>query len=169
MVGTSYRTSGVIGALCLIGGTALLIALDLHSGLAPLAAAGILVGIGMGFCNQTFLVAVQSSVGWNERGIATASILFLRTIGMALGAAIGGAILNFGVARYAPEAGDTLDRLLEQGRRLGLGANVIAQLSEAIANALHDVYIVAGLFGLLSLATALLVPAHLSPVHPAKN
>jgi EmrB/QacA subfamily drug resistance transporter len=169
MVGTSYRTSGVIGALCLIAGTALLIALDLHSGLAPLAAAGILVGIGMGFCNQTFLVAVQSSVGWSERGIATASILFQRTIGMSLGAAIGGAILNFGVARYAPEAGDTLDRLLEQGRRSGLGANVIAQLSEAIANALHDVYIVAGLFGLLSLAAALLVPARLSPVHPAKN
>jgi EmrB/QacA subfamily drug resistance transporter len=169
MVGTSYRTSGAIGALCLIAGCAILIALDLHSGLMPLAIAGVLIGIGMGFCNQTFLVAVQSSVGWSERGIATASILFNRTIGQSLGAAIGGAILNFGVMRYAPEAGDTLDRLLEPGRRLSLGADAIARLSEAIANALHDVYIVAGVLGLLTLAAALLLPARLSPTHAAKG
>jgi EmrB/QacA subfamily drug resistance transporter len=169
MIGTSYRTSGTIGALCLIAGSAILMALDLHSGLAPLAVAGVLIGIGMGFCNQTFLVAVQSSVGWSERGIATASILFNRTIGMSLGAAIGGAILNFGVMRYAPEAGDTLDRLLEPGRRLSLGADAIARLSEAIGNALHDVYIVAGVLGLLTLAAALLVPAGLSPAHGAKG
>jgi hypothetical protein len=135
----------------------------------PLAVAGVLIGIGMGFCNQTFLVAVQSSVGWSERGIATASILFNRTIGQSLGAAIGGAILNFGVMRYAPEAGDTLDRLLEPGRRLSLGADAIARLSEAIANALHDVYIVAGVLGLLTLAAALLLPARLSPTHTAKG
>jgi EmrB/QacA subfamily drug resistance transporter len=169
MASTSYRTSGVIGALCLIVGTALLIALDLHSGLIHLGVAGILIGIGMGFCNQTFLVAIQSSVGWNLRGIATASTLFLRTIGQSLGAAIGGAILNAGIARHAPEAGDTLDQLLEPARRSTLGADAIARLSEAIASSLHDVYIVAGVLGMLTLAAALLVPGRLSPANAGES
>src|SRR4029079_7048048 len=95
MTRTSYRTSGVIGALSLIVGTSLLIGLDQNSGLLHLALAATLIGLGQGFCNQTVLVAVQSSIGWGERGTATASILFSRTIGQSFGAAVGGAILNF--------------------------------------------------------------------------
>lgn len=167
MVATSYRTTGIIGAMLLIGGTGFLIALDRDSPFAWLLPATLLVGLGMGFCNQTFLLAMQGSVGWNERGLATSSFLFLRTIGQSLGAALGGAMLNFGIAREAPGAGDALGKLLDPARRASLGADTVAHLSETIAASLHDVYVIAGLLAGLALVTTLLLPARLSPTRPA--
>jgi EmrB/QacA subfamily drug resistance transporter len=169
MVRTSYRTAGVVGALLLMSGTAFLIALNRESTFIWLAPAALLVGLGMGFCNQTFLLVMQGSIDWNERGVATASFLFLRTIGQSLGAALGGAILNFGVARYAPEAGDALGTLLDPARRASLGADTIAHLSDAIAGSLHQVYVIAGVLAVLALAMTLLLPARLSPTQPARH
>jgi hypothetical protein len=40
---------------------------------------------------------------------------------------------------------------------------LIARLGDAIAGALHDVYIIAALLAVLALAAALLLPARLSP------
>jgi EmrB/QacA subfamily drug resistance transporter len=167
MAAASYRTTGIIGALLLMGGTGFLIALNRDSPFAWLFPATLLVGLGMGFCNQTFLLAMQGSVGWNERGLATSSFLFLRTIGQSLGAALGGAILNFGIAREAPGAGDALGKLLDPARRASLGADTIARLSSAIAGSLHDVYIIAGVLAALALAMTVLLPARLSPTQPS--
>jgi EmrB/QacA subfamily drug resistance transporter len=166
IVTTSYRTTGVIGALLLMGGTAFLIALNRDSAFAWLLPAPIFVGLGMGFCNQTFLLATQGSVGWNERGVATSSFLFLRTIGQSLGAALGGAILNFEIARQAPGAGEALGKLLDPARRASLGADAVTHLSETIAGSLHDVYVIAGLLAGLTLVATLLLPARLGPTRP---
>ncbi len=159
---TSYRTAGLIGSAMLISGTALLITLDRDAAFLQLGAATLLVGFGMGFCNQTFLLSMQGSVHWNQRGVATSSFLFARTIGQTIGAAIGGAMLNFGVARQVPGAGDALERLLDPGRRSELGADTIARLGSAIADALHEVYIVAGVLAVATLVIVLLLPARLS-------
>ena len=123
----------------------------------------VLIGVGMGFCNTTFLVSVQASVGWSERGAATSSVLFMRTIGQALGAGIAGAILNFSLARAAPAAGETLNQLLEPSLRANLDPQTIAQLSHAIASSLHDVYVIAGVLAALTLAVVALLPAGASP------
>jgi MFS family permease len=163
MAATSYRTSGVVGALALIAGTSLLISLDRDSGLPHLALAVLLIGLGMGFCNQTFLVAIQSSVGWSERGVATASTLFLRTFGQALGASLGGAILNFGLARVAADADQALNRLLEPASRTSLAPDALLRLSDAIAASLHDVYVIAGVLAMLALGATLVIPARVGP------
>jgi EmrB/QacA subfamily drug resistance transporter len=163
MAATSYRTSGAIGALGLIAGTALLVGLDPSSTLPHLAVAAVLVGLGMGFCNQTFLVAIQSSVGWHERGIATASTLFSRTIGQSLGAGLGGAILNFGVADLVADSDQALNRLLEPSRRASIAADALPRLIEAIAGSLHTIYIIAAVLAVLALAATLLIPGRLSP------
>jgi EmrB/QacA subfamily drug resistance transporter len=159
---TSYRLTGAAGAIALLGGTALLIMLDPHDGLVAMTAAAVLIGIGMGVCNLAFLLVVQDSVGWSERGTATASTLFTRTIGLTLGAGLAGAILNFGLSRYAPDSGDILDLLLDATRRAGLDARQVARLVEAAASALHDVYVVAAALAMITLAIALLLPAGLS-------
>lgn len=169
IVATSYRTAGVIGAVLLMAGAGFLITLHRDSPFAWLLPAPVLVGLGMGFCNQTFLLATQGSVGWNERGVATSSFLFSRTIGQSLGAALGGAILNFGIAREAPGAGDALGRLLDPARRASLGADTVARLSETIAVSLHDVYVIVGLLAGLALVATLLLPARLSPTRPARQ
>jgi len=169
MAFSSYRTTGVIGALSLMAGTGLLIALDRDSTFWWLLPAALLVGIGMGFCNQTFLLAVQGSVGWNERGAATSSFLFLRTIGQALGAALGGAILNFGVAHHVPEAGDVMGGLFSPARRASLGADLVARLSNAIAGSLHQVYVIAGTLAVLTLIVTMLLPAKLGPAQSSRH
>jgi fucose permease len=163
MAATSYRTSGVVGALALIAGTSLLISLDRNSSLPHLALAVLLIGLGMGFCNQTFLIAIQSSVGWSERGVATASTLFLRTFGQALGASLGGAILNFGLARVAADADQALNRLLEPASRTSLAPDALLRLSDAIAASLHDVYVIAGVLAMLALGATLVIPARVGP------
>ena len=169
MAFSSYRTTGVIGALSLMAGTGLLIALDRDSTFWWLLPAALLVGIGMGFCNQTFLLAVQGSIGWNERGAATSSFLFLRTIGQALGAALGGAILNFGVAHHVPEAGDVMGGLFSPARRASLGADLVARLSNAIAGSLHQVYVIAGTLAVLTLIVTMLLPAKLGPAQSSRH
>jgi hypothetical protein len=47
---------------------------------------------------------------------------------------------------------------------MGADQQHIARMVEAVATSLHDVYIVAGLLAIITLATALLLPAGLSPV-----
>lgn len=166
---TSYRTTGIIGAVLLMVGTSFLIALNRDSPFVWLMPAPLLVGLGMGFCNQTFLLAMQGSVGWNERASATASFLFLRTIGQSFGAALGGAILNFGLARQSPGTGDALGKLLEPGRRASLDAATIARLSDAIAAPLHDVYVIAGVLAVVALALTILLPARLGLTQPSRQ
>src|SRR5580700_3940100 len=168
MVKTSYRLTGAFGALALISGCALLIALEESNSLALVNSGAVLIGIGMGFCNTTFLVSVQASVGWSERGAVTSSVLFMRTIGQALGAGIAGAILNFSLARAAPAAGETLNQLLSPVLRASLDPQQIAQLSHAIASSLHDVYVIAGVLAALTLALIGLLPAGASPTRSGK-
>lgn len=133
------------------------------------AAGSLLIGIGMGFCNTSFLVSTQASVDYSGRAAATSSIMFMRIVGNSVGAAVFGAILNVGVGRHVPGGGAAVNRLLQPAERRGLGADEIARLSEAIAAGLHNVYLVAGLLAIVSLALALALPARLSPIRPAAN
>ncbi len=167
MVRTSYRLTAVLGALGLMLGCAVLIALTPARG--PLWAGGgaFLVGIGMGFCNTTYLVSVQASVTWQERGVATSANMFMRMVGQALGAAVFGAVLNLGIARAAPELTDAVNQLLDPARRQALGAVKIARLTDIIAGALHEVYLIAGALALVTLLLGLALPRGLSPLSKA--
>lgn len=169
MVRISYRVSGAIGGLALMAGAAMLIALEPGHGPLWAIGAAAVIGIGMGFSNTTFVVSVQASVDWSERGVATSSNLFMRTIGQTLGSALGGAILNLGISRYAPEAVDAVNRLFEPGMRESLGVDGIARLSQAIATSLHDVYLITGIVATAVLLITLRLPAGLSPTRSARG
>ncbi|MBV8662782.1 MAG: MFS transporter, partial [Hyphomicrobiales bacterium] len=54
----------------------------------------VVVGFGMGLLSNSSLVLIQEIVEWSERGSATASFLFARSLGGAFGATIFGAVLN---------------------------------------------------------------------------
>jgi EmrB/QacA subfamily drug resistance transporter len=166
MIRTSYRLAATVGGVSLIAGTLALMTLGPASGLIWAGAGSLLIGTGMGFCNTAFLVSTQASADWNERGMATSSIMFMRIVGNSVGAALFGAILNFGINSRIPEAGDAVNRLLEPSARQGLGTAEIARLSEAVAGSLHVVYVVAGLVAVASLMLALALPARLSPTRP---
>jgi hypothetical protein len=48
----------------------------------------------MGLVNPPVLVSIQSAVGWEQRGVATGTNLFGRSLGSAVGVAIFGALAN---------------------------------------------------------------------------
>ena len=169
MVRTSYRLVAVIGGLSLVTGSLLLATLDPGRGFSWAATGSFVIGIGMGFCNTAFVVSIQASVGWSERGVATSSYMFMRIVGQSVGAAVFGAVLNFGLSRHAPQAGDLINRLLDPGLRHSLGSAELVQLSDAIASSLHLMYILAGLAALITLALACALPAALSPTRPPRR
>jgi hypothetical protein len=168
MIRTSYRLTATIGGAALVAGALLLLMLDPKAGVLWPLSGSLLIGVGMGSCNTSFLVAIQASVDWSERAVATSSNMFMRMIGQALGATVFGAILNFGLQRRLPGASDAVNRLLEPGARQGLGAADIARLGDAIAQSAHDAYLVVILVAAATLALGLAFPAGLSPSRPSR-
>ena len=163
MIRTSYRLTAAIGGTALVIGAAMLILLGPETDPFWPAAAGFVMGIGMGFCNTTFIVAIQTSVGWHERGIGTGSQMFMRMLGMSVGAAIFGAIVNDGVDRRLPGTGGLVNRMLDPATRDQLGADMLARLGDAVGLAAHDAFIAAFVIALLTLAATLCLPARLNP------
>jgi hypothetical protein len=123
----------------------------------------LLIGIGMGFTTTAFVVSIQASVGWSERGAATSSFMFMRIVGQSMGAALFGAVLNFGIARHGARAGHAINRLIEPALRQSLGAAELARLTGIIAGALHVVYLIGGLLAGVTLLFAACLPAALRP------
>lgn len=68
----------------------------------------LLLGAALGLFQLPLIVGVQSTVGWAERGTATASVLFYRQIGQTVGAAVFGAVAN-GVISARLGSGADLD------------------------------------------------------------
>jgi EmrB/QacA subfamily drug resistance transporter len=163
MIRTSYRLAAGVGGASLIAGSAMLMTLDPSASLLWAGTGAALNGIGMGFCNTAFIVSTQASVSWNERATATSSIMFMRMVGSSVGASVFGAIVNFGIHRRLPEAGDVVNRLMQPAARKMLHSGELIRLTEAIASSLHVVYVIAGLVAVVSLFLALALPARLSP------
>jgi EmrB/QacA subfamily drug resistance transporter len=167
MIRTSYRVAAAAGGAALVAGAAMLTGLEPGSDVLWAAGGAFVMGIGMGACNTSFLVSIQASVDWSERGAATGANMFMRMIGQSFGAALGGAVLNFGVYRRVPALADAVNRLLEPGARRSLGAVDAARLTDAVALSLHEVYLIATAIAALTLIVALGFPARLSPARPA--
>jgi EmrB/QacA subfamily drug resistance transporter len=99
-----FRSTAIIGITVAVAGSAVL-ALTAHSPSVVLVAAScFVIGLGLGLTASPTLIAAQSSVDWNERGVVTGTNLFARSIGSALGVAVFGAIAN---AIYASDAVST--------------------------------------------------------------
>ena len=150
------RGTMLAGALLLPIGSGLM--LFLAPGLSPLiAGAGSLVmGVGMGFLSTSAIVLIQGSVGWEERGAATASNIFARNLGSTFGATLLGGVLN---ASLAGNAGGAISytqirSLLERpGEAL---ADPLVQA--ALGHALHLTFWAMFVLTLAGLAAVTIVP-----------
>lgn len=160
---TTYRRIASMGSLALMSGAALLILMKPASGPAWAGIAAMLVGGGMGFCNTTFMISAQTSVGWEQRGAATSSIMFLRFLGQSLGAAMFGAVLSAGMHYQVPRASHALDDLMAPYKRAALGGHELIRLVDAIAVAMRDAYVLTGTLAVLAFLLALTYPKMLGP------
>jgi MFS family permease len=110
MVRTSYRLVAILGAIALVTGCAILIVAPPEAGPGFTALGSFTVGIGMGFCMSVFVVSIQASVPWRQRGAATSSAMFMRFMGQVMGTSGRGAVLNATILRLDPDAvGDRPD------------------------------------------------------------
>ncbi len=164
IIHAGYRSTAILGAVSLIVGSLMLVALTPARGPIWAGSASFVIGVGMGLCNTAFLVSIQASVAWAQRGAATSSCLFARFIGQTLGAASFGAILNFTISQQMPNLGHgSVDQLLKPSLRAVLSATDQTQLSEFIVFGLHNGYWLAVILSVVTLLLVLLLPSRLSP------
>jgi MFS family permease len=99
-----FRNTAIIGILISVVG-AVVLALTAHTPNVMLVAAScFVVGLGLGLVATPTLIAAQTSVEWNERGVVTGTNLFARSLGSALGVAVFGAVAN-AIYRATPNGG----------------------------------------------------------------
>jgi MFS family permease len=122
-----FRSTSLIGiAVVLVGAIGLTLFVSTPS-VVIVAVACFIIGLGMGLVAVPSLIAAQSSVPWNERGVVTGTNMFARSIGSAVGVAIFGAIANaiFGAGDAASLSPSTIEA--------GTGAVFLAVLVVVIA------------------------------------
>ena len=161
-----FRDTGLIGNTVLVLGTALCLLLGVGSHVWEVAGACFVVGIGLGLMSSPILVAAQSVVGWEQRGVGTGINMFSRSLGSAVGAAVFGAIANAALAgRFAhppaalaghlPKSVDASSLVLTG--HAGEGA-VAAFVRNGLYGAAHDVFLALVVVAVLGIAALLLMP-----------
>jgi MFS family permease len=158
MTRLNFVSTAALGGTLLIAGCIVLAAMDNAAGIAWVTCGVVIVGVGMGLCNTTFVLACQSEVGWSDRGGAVSANIFMRMIGMALGAGICGALVNFGLSQLAPGAIDAVRQLLDPVARAKIDAAQLREVSTAIGLALRYVYIAGVVFAVGALVCAVSLP-----------
>ncbi|MFE6691280.1 MFS transporter [Streptomyces sp. NPDC057743] len=132
------------------------------------------LGAALGLFQLPLIIGVQSSVGYAERGTATASILFCRQVGQSLGAALFGAIANATLndrlthAPAAIRAGlphdlDAVSHALQHAGALVTGT--ADYLRRAVATSVEHVYLGAAAAAALAFLAVLLLAPRRFPLH----
>jgi len=137
-----FRTTMLMGSLIVVLGSGVLLTVGSGSSVLHLAAACFVIGVGLGFSASPSVVAAQSSVEWQTRGVVTGANMFARSVGSAVGVALFGAVANGVVAARLGDDHADLEKVP----------------AEILAPAVHDVYYGAAAAALLLVAAVLFMP-----------
>lgn len=165
-----YRATSVLGGIFLILGGSLFVVIVPEAGPLGAALASFCFGAGMGLTSTSFIVLIQGSVDWKQRGITTASNMFMRNLGNTVGAAALGGILNTQILRFFSEKGtvaseltlDSTNQLLTEEQRSDLTTPIKEVLQQGLSFSLHSVYLAVLVFGLISFVLVLFLPGKLN-------
>ncbi|MEF2976081.1 MFS transporter [Subtercola sp. YIM 133946] len=89
-----FKRTILIGLVIAVAGSLALALAAPNPNLVVVTASCFVIGLGLGLVATPGLIAAQSSVPWEERGVVTGTNFFARSIGSAVGVAIFGAIAN---------------------------------------------------------------------------
>ncbi|MCC6196252.1 MAG: MFS transporter [Burkholderiales bacterium] len=159
----AHRTVRLGGALLFCGALGLAV-MRPGAGALVVGAAAFVLGVGMGMLNTTFVILIQGSVPWAQRGSATASNVFARMLGSTFGAAALGAVLNAALGRRLAESAgadaglDNLRRMFDSAAGMSLPGGQHQALVDALAYALAHVFSGLAVLGALAMVAAWLVP-----------
>ncbi|EYF00528.1 drug resistance transporter, EmrB/QacA family [Chondromyces apiculatus DSM 436] len=117
-----------------------------------------LFGIGMGFSSTATMVAVQTSVGWELRGVATANTMFFRTIGGALGVGVMGGVLALQLLRDPSIPVSAANELLGPEHGRSLPPEMLRTLSGALETGLTTNFWIISAFAAVAFLASLFFP-----------
>jgi MFS family permease len=163
LISIGYRKTSIIWGAFLVLGSMSFVTMSASSGPIWAAIGSFLVGAGMGFTSTAFIVSIQSTVDWQQRGIATAANMFMRNLGNTIGAALLGGILNNRMVYYFSKNNKSLtiedaNKLLKAEERSQLTKSVKGVLQEGLTFSLHNVYYVVLTFAVISMLLILFIP-----------
>lgn len=160
-----YRKTSALGGVSLIIGAIFFLTLSPDKGPIWGAVGSFFTGVGMGLTTTSFIVSIQSTVSWKMRGIATASNMFMRNLGSALGAALLGGILNSRLQTYLENSGvekdisiNSTNALLNEQQRAQMPEQLRATLQDGLTVSLHTVYWGVLVFAVISFLIVLWMP-----------
>lgn len=167
------KKTALIGVILVSLGCAWTLAIGLNSPYWYFVGLMIVLGFGMGYAVTPTTVLIQSAVGWQMRGAATASNSLVRSLGQTIGITILGSMFNTSVANYAKvhmpagaggNAGNISNFLQSGGGSSGGMASLPSAMREFIdqmfAHAIHQIFIVMFIIAVASFAATLFLPSH---------
>ncbi|MEV0676373.1 DHA2 family efflux MFS transporter permease subunit [Actinosynnema sp. NPDC050436] len=87
-----YRVFPIVGSLLMVAGLLLLSLLDAGTAFWEASAYMLVLGLGVGMCMPVPVVVVQSTSSYEDLGVATSGVSFIRTLGSSFGVAIFGTV-----------------------------------------------------------------------------
>ncbi len=131
-----------------------------------------LMGLGFGFSSVGITISVQNSVGWADRGVATASMQFFRSIGGSVGVAIMGTIMGMRLqpvlAQYQLSGAEGgANALLKPVSRDALPPDVLAALQSALTEGIHNAFFVMAFAAIAAFIVVLWFPSSLREPMPS--
>jgi len=161
MTKVSYRAILVPSLALTLAGFLLFSQMSLDTSRFEIVIYMIVAGLGMGAVFPTLGTAAQHAVDWHQRGVATSSNQFFRSIGGTLGVSVLGGLMtrsmDSGLQQSGAPSSESLhgltnpQSLLDQGLRSSLTAADFKVLQAVFSHALSEVFLIAALFVFVSL------------------
>ncbi|MEV4271043.1 MDR family MFS transporter [Micromonospora aurantiaca (nom. illeg.)] len=170
-----YKWFPVAGAAVLVVGMLLFQQLQVATSLWLAFGYMVVIGVGLGLCMQSLILAVQNAVSVRDLGAGTSSATFFRSLGGSFGVAILGAVLSSrltaemsarlpgALAQLPPEqraavtAGGDFS-INDPAAILALPAPVRAAVQAAFVESLHLVFLTTGLIAVIAVLVTLAMP-----------
>lgn len=116
-------------------------------------------GAGLGAASTALMLAVQTSVDWKQRGVATASNIFFRTIGGTLAVGALGGVVSTMLASVPGAPPGAADQLLGPDHGRALDPALLSTLAGALEKALHLSFWVIAAIATVALLVGLMFPS----------
>jgi len=169
-----FRDTALIGSVFVVVGALLVALLGEYSSIWFAALAAFVLGVGLGLSASPTVVAAQSVVTWERRGVVTATNMFSRSLGSAVGAAVFGAIANASLAAsYAHPPAAVAGKLSGSVNATSLTFGpapkselpaVARFLRDSLYQATHHVFLGLIVLAVLGIGALLLMPRRSEPL-----
>lgn len=160
-----YRIFPIIGTALVTFGFFLFSHLQVDTSQLLLTVWLLVLGVGIGLFMQVMTLAVQNSVDRKDLGTATSIVIFFRTVGSSLGAAIFGAVLTSRLTHHLQQTVGQANNLHLTAQNISATPKVLQSLPtavhdgilEAFARSFHDIFLFGIPFALVAFGVSFML------------